>query len=99
VLVGLGLYMGYIPFNSILFDRMIASYKLKANVGYFMYLVDAFGYVASAGVIILKGTMDVNLSWTVFFSNGLVVLSLVGILFSILNMIYFSKKYKTIQYE
>jgi hypothetical protein len=99
VLVGLGLYMGYIPFNSILFDRMIASYKLKANVGYFMYLVDAFGYVASAGVIILKGTMDVNLSWTTFFSNGLVVLSLVGILFSILNMIYFSKKYKTIQYE
>ena len=99
VLVGLGLYMGYIPFNSILFDRMIASYKLKANVGYFMYLVDAFGYVASAGVIILKGTMDVNLSWTVFFSNGLVVLSLVGILFSILNMIYFSKKYKTVQYE
>jgi hypothetical protein len=55
--------------------------------------------VASAGVIILKGTMDVNLSWTTFFSNGLVVLSLVGILFSILNMIYFSKKYKTIQYE
>jgi hypothetical protein len=64
-----------------------------------MYLVDAFGYVASAGVIILKGTMDVNLSWTTFFSNGLVILSLVGILFSSLNMIYFSKKYKTIQYE
>jgi len=99
VLVGLGLYMGYIPFNSILFDRMIASYQLKANVGYFMYLVDAFGYVASAGVIILKGTMDVSLSWTTFFSNGLVVLSLVGMFFSILNILYFSKKYKSIQYE
>jgi hypothetical protein len=47
VLVGLGLYMGYIPFNSILFDRMIAAFKLKGNVGYFMYLVDSFGYLAS----------------------------------------------------
>lgn len=99
VLIGLGLYMGYIPFNSILFDRMIASFKLKANVGYFMYLVDAFGYLASAAVIILKGAMDVHLSWTLFFSVGLIVLSLVGSLLSLMNMFYFSKKYKMIQYE
>ena len=98
VLVGLGLYMGYIPFNSILFDRMIASFKLKANVGYFMYLVDAFGYLASASVIILKGTMDVKLSWTVFFSNGLICLSILGVIFSLLTMVYFSRKFKTIHY-
>ncbi len=99
VLVGLGLYMGYIPFNCILFDRMIASFKLKANVGYFMYLVDAFGYLASATVIVIKGAIQLNISWTVFFSNGLIILSLVGTVLCIINFIYFSNKYKTIQYE
>lgn len=99
VLVGLGLYMGYIPFNSILFDRMIASFKLKANVGYFMYLVDAFGYLASAGIIIFKGTMDIQISWTHFFSKGLMLLSIFGAVLSLITFFYFSKKYKNVQYE
>jgi len=33
-LVGLGLYIGYIPFNCILFDRMIAAFKISGNVGF-----------------------------------------------------------------
>jgi len=99
VLVGLGLYMGYIPFNCILFDRMIASFKIKGNVGYFMYLVDSFGYLASVLVIILKGSMGISISWTYFYSNGVLILSIVGSLISITTLLYFNKKYKTYNYE
>ena len=93
ILVGLGLYMGYIPFNSILFDRMIATFKLKGNVGYFMYLVDSFGYLASVFIIVLKGTMGVAITWTLFYRNGVIILSIVGIIISILTFFYFNKKY------
>jgi hypothetical protein len=99
VLVGLGLYMGYIPFNCILFDRMIASFKIKGNVGYFMYLVDSFGYLASVLVIVLKGSMGISISWTYFYSNGVLVLSILGSLISITTLLYFNKKYKTYNYE
>jgi len=99
VLVGLGLYMGYIPFNCILFDRMIASFKIKGNVGYFMYLVDSFGYLASVLVIVLKGSMGISISWTYFYSNGVLVLSIMGSLISISTLLYFNKKYKTYNYE
>ena len=99
VLVGLGLYMGYIPFNCILFDRMIASFKIKGNVGYFMYLVDSFGYLATVFVIIFKGSMGISISWTYFYSNGVLVLSIVGSLISITTLLYFNKKYKTYNYE
>ena len=99
VLVGLGLYMGYIPFNCILFDRMIASFKIKGNVGYFMYLVDSFGYLASVLVIILKGSMGISISWTYFYSNGVIILSIIGSLVSISTLLYFNKKHKTISYE
>lgn len=99
VLVGLGLYMGYIPFNCILFDRMIASFKIKGNVGYFMYLVDSFGYLATVFVIILKGSMGISISWTYFYSNGVLALSILGSLISITTLLYFNKKYKTYNYE
>lgn len=99
VLVGLGLYMGYIPFNCILFDRMIASFKIKGNVGYFMYLVDSFGYLASVLVIILKGSMEISISWTYFYSNGVLILSIIGTLVSITTLLYFNKKHKTYLYE
>ena len=99
VLVGLGLYMGYIPFNCILFDRMIATFKIKGNVGYFMYLVDSFGYLASVFVIILKSSMGISISWTNFYSNGVLVLSIIGTFVSIATLLYFNKKYKTYIYE
>ena len=99
ILVGLGLYMGYIPFNCILFDRMIASFKIKGNVGYFMYLVDSFGYLATVFVIIAKGSMGISISWTYFYSNGVLVLSIMGSLISITTLLYFNKKYKTYNYE
>ena len=99
ILVGLGLYMGYIPFNCILFDRMIATFKMKGNVGYFMYLVDSFGYLATVFVIIAKGSMGISISWTYFYSNGVLFLSIIGSLISITTLLYFNKKYKTYNYE
>lgn len=99
ILVGLGLYMGYIPFNSILFDRMIAAFKIKGNVGYFMYLVDSFGYLASVFVIVLKGTMGISVSWTLFYKNGVLALSVIGSALSIITILYFINKQKKLQYE
>ena len=99
LLVGLGLYMGYIPFNSILFDRMIATFRLKGNVGFLMYLMDSFGYLASVVVIILKNAMHVKLNWATFYSNGVLVVSISGFILAIITMIYYVKQTKNIKYE
>lgn len=99
ILVGLGLYMGYIPFNSILFDRMIAAFKIKGNVGYFMYLVDSFGYLATVFIIILKDAIGLSISWANFYQKGVIVLSIFGSLTSIITLLYFNKKQKTYIYE
>lgn len=53
-LVGLGLYIGYIPFNCILFDRLIATFRIVGNVGFLMYVADSFGYLGSVAIILLK---------------------------------------------
>ncbi|GAC1438493.1 MAG: DUF5690 family protein [Sediminibacterium sp.] len=100
-LVGLGLYIGYIPFNCILFDRMIATFKCAGNVGFLIYLADSFGYMGSVGVILIKTVFNVQLKWAAIYSNGVIFLSIVGVAITIMALVYFHKKYKTflIAYE
>ncbi len=82
VLVGTGVYMAYIPFNSLLFDRLIATFKTAGNVGFLMYLVDSFGYLGSSLVLVSKqfGFMQ-DLSWFHFYlSSVLIFLSISAVL-------------------
>ena len=93
-LVGLGLYMGYIPFNCILFERLIATFKVGGNVGFLMYISDSFGYLGSVAVIISKTIFDKKLSWATVYSHGVMYLSIVGIAGTLLAVQYFNKKYR-----
>jgi MFS family permease len=93
--VGLGLYLVYIPFNSIFFDRLIAAFSMKGNVGFFIYLADSVGYVGSVGVMLFKEGMKVQLKWTQFFSQSVMILSLVGVFITLYAMYYFFSKSKT----
>jgi hypothetical protein len=93
-LVGLGLYMTYIPFNCIFFERLIATFKFPGNVGFLIYVADAFGYLGSVGVLITKEILHVKLRWTSFYSYGVAFLSIVGVAGTIVSLIYFSTKYK-----
>lgn len=95
-LVGLGLYIGYIPFNCILFDRLIATFRIAGNVGFLMYLADSFGYLGSVSVIIFKTIYKVNLQWSVLYSQGVVGLSVLGVIGSLMSIRYFNKKYHQI---
>lgn len=94
-MVGLGLYMGYIPFNCILFDRMIATFKKGGNVGFLIYIADSFGYLGSVAVIISKTIYSNKLPWATVYSNGVMYLSLIGILGTLMALRYFNKKYRT----
>jgi MFS family permease len=95
-LVGLGLYMVYIPFNSVFFDRLIAAFKHTGNVGFLIYLADSFGYVGSVGVMLSKEIFKVQLNWVTFFSNSVIWLSLVGLALTIFSSVYFYAKYRTL---
>jgi len=95
-LVGLGLYMVYIPFNSVFFERLIAAFKHTGNVGFLIYLADSFGYVGSVGVMLSKEIFKVKLNWVTFFSNSVIWLSLLGLALTLFSAIYFYTKYEAL---
>ncbi len=95
-LVGLGLYMVYIPFNAVFFDRLISTFKYTSNVGFLIYIADSFGYVGSISVLLSKEIFKIKLNWTTFFSNSVILLSIIGCLLTIFSLCYFIRKYKNL---
>lgn len=94
ILVGIGLYLGYIPFNSIFFDRLIATFKYIGTVGFIMYVADSFGYLGSVVVLFYKEFGQANLSWLDFFISGGYIISVAGTLLILGSMLYFHLKHK-----
>lgn len=97
ILVGLGSYLAYIPFNAILFDRFIAAFQYTANVGFLMYLADAFGYLSSVGLLFYKNFSSPNLSWLSFFIVISYILAAGIVTLGVISLTYFSKKHQNWQ--
>lgn len=98
-LTGLGLYMAYIPFNSIFFERLIASFRMAANVGFLMYITDAFGYLGSVILMVTKESMKFDISWSNYFAWGVAIFSVVGSLTIVSSLSWFSRRHKVLEGE
>ncbi len=96
ILIGIGLYMGYVPFNTILFERLIATFKNIGNVGFLIYLSDSFGYLGSVAVMFVKNFFNPRITWFEFIVLLFFLFSFVGSALIIISIIYFSSKYKNI---
>lgn len=92
ILSGLGLYMAYIPYNAIFFERLIASYHHVGNIGFIMYVADATGYLGSVAVLLVREFAFVDLSWTAFFQHALLVCSFLAGLAVFFSLAYFYMK-------
>lgn len=59
----LSLYIAYLTFQTIFFDRFIACFKIKGNVGYFIAMIDFIGYSGTVIVLFSKELFQVNTNW------------------------------------
>jgi len=93
-MTGLGLYMGYIPFNCVFFERMIATFRYLSNVGFIIYVADSFGYLGSVSILLVKNFSNLQLSWSRFFMEMVLGMSVLGIFLMLGAYRYFRKKYR-----
>ncbi|MEE2645136.1 MAG: DUF5690 family protein, partial [Myxococcota bacterium] len=91
IIVGLGAYLAYVPFGSMLFDRLIATFGVGGTAGFMIYVTDAFGYLGSIGVNLYK-SFGPTRSWLDFFvSLSLFTSALCGGAF-LLSLFYFQRQ-------
>ena len=78
ILVGLGAYLAYVPYNAALFERVICSTRAVGTAVFAIYVADALGYTGSVAVQIYKDLAEPGVSRFEFFRLFTYVVSGVG---------------------
>lgn len=76
----IGLYLAYLPFNCLYFERFISVYKINGNVGFVMYIADAFGYLGTVLVLLIKEISQLNYQWNMFFTSIFLFAGTIGVI-------------------
>ncbi len=91
ILNGVGLYLAYVPYGCVLFDRLIAATHVAATAVFMIYVTDAFGYVGSVGVLLFKNFGHREAGWIEFLVDFSWVTAAVGGLGFLVSGLYFAR--------
>ncbi|MFM9852178.1 MAG: DUF5690 family protein [Sphingomonadaceae bacterium] len=67
ILSGAGIYAVYLPFNAMLFDRIIAATRDIGTAGFLIYVADSAGYVGSVTLLLIRHFSALTIPWLSFF--------------------------------
>ena len=93
LLIGVGVYMAYVPFNSMLFDRIIASTHVVGTAVFAIYVADAIGYVGSILVQIYRDFLARDSSRLDFFCGLTYFVSILGVVCLVSSCLYFVSRH------
>ena len=92
--VGFAMYLSYVSYHTMLFERWIALFRYKSNIGFLMYTADAFGYLGSVGVLFIKNFGSKKSDWLQYISGISYIIGGVTIICTLAAAVYFLKKEK-----
>ncbi|HTJ47439.1 MAG TPA: DUF5690 family protein [Kofleriaceae bacterium] len=90
--VGLGLYLGYVPYGCVLFDRTIAALGVVATAVFLIYVSDAVAYGGSVGIVLYKVLGQGATSKLDFFRRFSYVTSVVCTVCFTIAGLYFTRR-------
>lgn len=70
VLFGTGLYVPYVVYQTTLFERLLATMRGRANIGYVIYLADSLGYLGYVGLMLVKPWIANQAGFLPVLTNG-----------------------------
>jgi len=89
ILCGLGSYLAYVPYGSVLFERLIASTRVMCTAVFVIYVADSIGYVGAIGVMGIKDQFAADVSRLEFFRYLTYGMSVLGVVMLVSSLIYF----------
>ncbi len=94
ILSGFGMYLAYIAYHTFLFERWIALFRYRSNIGFLMYIADAFGYLGSITIMFTKDFGPADLSWLGLFIKIAYATAILTVALGACSIIYFRLKEK-----
>lgn len=68
-IISLSLYIAYLTFQTIFFDRFIACFRIKGNVGFFIAMIDFIGYIGTVTLLFTKESLNIETDWFALFNH------------------------------
>jgi hypothetical protein len=99
ILSGFSMYLPYICYHTLFFERWIAFFKYKSNAGFLMYMSDAFGYLGSIIILLVRNFATPSISWVNYFIYSSYILGVAVIILSVFLLFYFKKTEKKLLYN
>jgi len=94
IMAGFAVYLSYISYHTMLFERWIAVFRYPGNIGFLMYIADSFGYMGSVGILFYKNSGSKGMSWLDYMINISYVVGLITFVLSLMAWWYFQRKVK-----
>lgn len=91
------LYVAYLTFQTIFFDRFIACFKIVGNVGFFIVLNDFLGYVGTLLLLSLKESFAADIDWHYFYNMMAGCVGVVCCCSFAGSLVYLQRRYRRMQ--
>lgn len=88
------LYLAFLTFQTLFFDRFIACFKIRGNVGFFIVLIDFLGYVGTAIVLLIKELVGSSINWLNFYNLMAGYVGIFCAMIFITSLVYLQLRYK-----
>ena len=89
IIAGLCMYLPYMAYHTMYFERWIAHYRHKGNIGFLMSLADSFGYLGSTIVLLLRNFAAPEVGWLEIFRTGALLTGGMVSVLGLLSLIFF----------
>ena len=91
VLLGFGMYVPYVVFHTMVFERMLAAFREIGTIGYLMYLADALGYLGYVAIMVLRQWISEDVNFLNLMIGSGLIISVVALAISLFLVIYYSR--------
>ena len=61
--------IAYLSFQTIFFERFIACFKVRGNVGFFIITIDFIGYLGTLALLLIKEFNAPHIDWASFYDH------------------------------
>lgn len=75
-LTGIGLYAAFVPYQAILFERMLANLRVAGTAAFLIAVCDSYGYLSTISLYCFKVFGSTRVSWVELLSMGGYALSI-----------------------
>ena len=88
------LYISYLSFQTIFFDRFIACFKIRGNVGFFIATIDFIGYTGTVLVLVAKEFFNPDINWLEFYNLLSGYVGVICFIVFLCSVIYLVQRYR-----